>query len=180
MVRVNAEVEEEVRSKWKEHSQQGDKYANMTHLIRTAVENQIRFDNEFDGEFVEAVSGAGGSIDEEMEDLKQDLNETLISLQSDINSLQVQTQGTENETLLSNLMSEFHDTLTLTTFEAVEQGESTGTHVDEILDKARSEGFLSPDMNEIDARKALEKLAQDVPNVESLNIDGERHYFEME
>jgi len=172
------EVEDDVREKWKQHSQDGDRYANMSHLIRTAVANQIKYDREFDGPFNEAVKSGSSGIEGELEELKEDLNETLISLQSDINRLQVQAEGTENETLLSNLMSGFHDTIPIVQMEEIEAGEVPEAKADTIIESARESGEIPSDIRDIDARKALEELSEKVPTVKSVRVGEERYYFE--
>lgn len=178
MVRVNAEVDEDVRDNWKSHAKENAKYSNMTHLIRTAITNQINFDKEYDGAFNEAISGGGNSGD--IDELKEDLNETLISLQSDINQIQIQAQGTENETLLSELMTEFHDRIPRYSEGKIHEVQPDESHVENIVAQARDEGAISRDIDEMDVRKALEELVQKVPNVESEVIEGQRHYYEKE
>lgn len=173
------EVEESTRDKWRDHKDSTDKYGSMTHLIRVAVSNQIEYDKEFDDPFGEAVE-SGGSVDEELEKTLEDLGEALISVQNDLRALQAQVQGSDNQFLIENLMSGFHDLLVRTTEEQIEEGEVTGTTVDDLMDKSRSEGVTNTDVSEMDIRKALEQLVNDVPMVKSTVVDGERHYYELE
>lgn len=179
MTRLNAEIKDEVYQKWKEHANGGDRYANLTHLVRTAVDNQIHYDQNYDSAFTEATKGSG-DIKEELDDLKEELNKTLVSLQSDINQLQIQAEGTEDDALLSNLMSEFHDLLTLTTEERIRSGEANGTSVNQLSTQLRTETGLGQDIREIDVRKALEELSMSIPTVESfVDENGTRHYYEQ-
>lgn len=179
MTRLNAEIEDDVYRKWKEHSNEGDRYANLTHLVRVAVENQIHYDQSYDSPFTEVTKGGAG-IGGELEEFKQEMNKTLISLQNDINQLQIQAEGTEDDTLLSNLMSEFHDLVTLTTEEEIRSGEAEGTSVDELVTQLRTETGVGQDVREIDARKSLEELSESIPTVESfVDESGTRHYYEQ-
>ena len=178
MTRLNAEIEDDVYEKWQEHSAEGDRYANLSHLIRVAIENQIQYDQNYDQPFTEVTKGGGG-IEDELEEFKDEMNKTLISLQNDLNQIQVQASGTDDDTLLSNLMSEFHDLMTLTTEEEIRSGNSGGTSVDELVTQLRRETGVGQDMREIDARKALEELSESIPTVESfVDEEGTRHYFE--
>lgn len=179
MTRLNAEIEDDVYQKWKDHANGGDRYANLTHLVRVAVENQIHYDDNYDEPFTEVTKGGGG-IEDELEEFKDEMNKTLISLQNDLNQLQIQAEGTEDETLLSNLMSEFHDLMTLTTEEEIRSGKAGGTSVDELVTQLRRETGVGQDMREIDARKALEELSESIPTVETfVDEEGTRHYFEQ-
>lgn len=179
MTRLNAEIEDDTYEKWAQHARDGDKYANLSHLVRVAVANQIEYDNEFDKPF-NAIHKSESGVTDEIEDLKEDLNRTLISLQNDINQIQVESEGTSNENLLSNLMSEFHDIVPRKSKQEVESGNVVETRVDEIINDAKSKGKISRDIKDIDARKALTKLAEDIPTVESYVDEetGERHFYE--
>lgn len=179
MVRINAEVEEDTRDKWKSHSRENPKYNNMTHLIRTAITNQIAFDEQYGGAFDEAISGGSSDISEDIEKLKEDLNETLISLQNDINQIQIQAQGTESETLLREIMGEFHDMLPRYSEEVIHNLQPSEAHVDTLINTARAQSSISSDIDEMDCRKALEELVEKVPTVESTVIEQERFYYEQ-
>lgn len=178
MVRINVEVEEDTREDWKKHKDNTNKYATVSQLVRTAVENQIEYDREYGEPFNEVTAGSAGNTDEAIDELKEDLNETLISLKSDINQLQVQMEGTDDDTLLSNLMSEFHDILPRIPASDFDPQQHSNAHIDEIIAEARKSGDLTTDTRDIDARKALEQLSETVPTVESVRIEGERYYFE--
>lgn len=179
MTRLNAEIEDDIYQKWKDHANGGDRYANLTHFVRVAVENQIHYDQNYDSPFTE-VSKGGGSINKELEEFKNDMNKTLISFQNDINQLQIQAEGTEDDTLLSNLMSEFHDLIALTTEEEIRSGKVGETSVDELVTQLRRETGVGQDIREIDARKSLEELSDSIPTVESFVDDrGTRHYYEQ-
>jgi hypothetical protein len=172
MTRLNAEIDDDVYDKWSSHSQDGDKYSNLSHLIRVAVTNQIKYDNNYGNPFGEATE-SDDNIEDELGELKADLNKTLESFQNDIQGLKVELKGTDDDQLLSNLMTGLHDRLVVTTREDVEAGNVSGTTVEEIQKQAGS------DIDELDIRKSLSKLVQDIPTVESfVDEDNTRHYYE--
>lgn len=173
MTRLNAEIDDEVYDKWRSHAQDGDKYANFSHLIRVAVANQIEFDENYGGVFGEATDSESG-IEDELEKLKEDLNKTFTGFQNDLEGLKAEIQGTQDDQFLENLISSLHDTLVLTTREEVESG-VRGTTVEEIQRE------LESDVSELDVRKALSRLEQDIPTVESYVDEANiRHYYEKQ
>lgn len=173
MTRLNAEIDDDVYDKWRTHAQDGDKYANLSHLIRVAVANQIEYDNHYQSPFGEATDSEG-SIEDELDELKADLNKTLEGFQNDIQGLKVELKGSDDEEFLSNLVSQLHDTLVVTTKEQVKSG-IQGTTVDEIHRE------LNCDVSEVDLRKALSKLQEDIPTVESfVDENNTRYYYEKE
>jgi Arc/MetJ-type ribon-helix-helix transcriptional regulator len=173
MPRIEVGLDDDVHEDWNEHVEEGNRYKTMTQLIRYAVAEQIDRDNgvkssdtELNPERIESA------VQEPIGDLQNDLT----SLRNDI----VQTQRvveslTQDEDYLAMAM-ELHDLVprVLSVEEAVE-GTETG-FIEDLAEKYREE--LSQDISDEQIRIALARLENDVPQVESTVVDGERIYYE--
>jgi uncharacterized protein YecA (UPF0149 family) len=173
MQRIEVRLEDDVHETWEEHVDEDTRYKTMTQLIRFAVGEQIQRDR---GEKSDAES-----LDPER--LEQAVDESVDSLRTDIQSMRndiLQTQRVaeslaDEEYHMSNAM-ELHDILPkVSSIEKAIDGADSGRVSD--LENDFKEN-IDQDVTSSDIRIALARLENDVPQVSSEVIDGERVYYE--
>lgn len=187
MARINVEVDDRIQEKYYQHYEESDKYATFSQFLRTAMDNQKKCDDL--GKTAFPTEGVGKyqnqsskDIENEIQDLKNQLNKSIKALNNSMTQIQLEMQGTDDDMLLSSMMNVFHDELPRVNNKMKELLEVNlkGTSIDELVDKAIRKGNLDADLSEADARKALSKLENDVSTVESYVTDeGIRHYYEV-
>ncbi|MFT4950197.1 MAG: Arc/MetJ-type ribon-helix-helix transcriptional regulator, partial [Natronomonas sp.] len=171
MPRIDVQLDEDVHSDWKEHVESGNRYNTLTQLIRYSVAEQIKRDK---GE-------KGGAEDFDPEKIQRAVDESIDSLRTDMRSMRndiVETQRvvesmTDEEYHLSNAM-ELHDLVPkVSSIEEAVEGSESGS-VSDLEEDFRTK--VSQDVSSSDIRIALARLENDVPQVKSAVIDGERVY----
>jgi Arc/MetJ-type ribon-helix-helix transcriptional regulator len=173
MQRIEVRLDDDVHETWEEHVDEDSRYKTMTQLIRFAVGEQIQRDR---GE-------KSGDEDINPERIERAVDESIDSLRKDVQSMRndiLQTQRVaeslaDEEYHMSNAM-ELHDILPkVSSVEKAINGINSG-RVSDLEDEFRED--VSQDVTSSDIRIALARLENDVPQVSSQVIDGERVYYE--
>jgi Arc/MetJ-type ribon-helix-helix transcriptional regulator len=173
MGRVEVSLDQDVHDKWSEHVEDGSRYKTITQLIRFAVSEQIDRDN---GEKSDGGDINPEAIEDAVRDPIQVLENDMRSMRNDI----VQTQRvmeslTDEDEHLNNAM-ELHDLLPrVSSIEKALEGSTTG-YVSDLADQFRDKHHS--DISDSKIQIALARLENDVPQVASRIVEGERVYYE--
>lgn len=176
MGRIEVGLDEDVHQNWKEHVDQDNRYKTMTQLIRFAVGEQIDRDNG-------VKSGEAGEIDsEEIEravaEPVDEMKNELTSLRNDIVQTQrvVESMGDDEDKIMDVAMG-LHDLVPkVSGVEDAMNGSDSGC-VSDLEDRFKRE--VNEGVRSSDIKIALARLENDVPQVESQIIEGERVYYEQ-
>ena len=177
MKRIEVRLEEDVHKSWTEHVDQDNRYKTKTQLIRFAVGEQIDRDNG-------VKSGEAGEIDSEqieqavVEPLDKMKNE-LTSLSNDVIQIQhlVESMGDDEDQIMDVAMG-LHDLIPkVKTVEDAMDGSDSG-RVSDLGDRFKREVDEGVQGHHI--KIALARLENDVPQVQSQIIEGERIYYEQQ
>lgn len=176
MGRIEVRLEDKVHESWEEHVDQDNRYKTMTQLIRFAVGEQIDRDNG-------VKSGDGGEIDsDEIEraiaEPIEKMKKKMTSLDNDIIQIQhlVESMGDDEEQIMDIAMG-LHDLLPKVSGVEMAIDKSDSGRVSDLEEKYKKE--IDEGVRSSDIRIALARLENDVPQVESQVIDGERVYYEQ-
>jgi hypothetical protein len=204
MVRVNIEVGESTRERWKQFAEDNEEYSSMTHFLSVAAMHEIKEatgERPRGGSGVSSGSSTGGSDLDGVEEQLRVMNDRYAELEDAVERLELSGEGRYSREEVMNAVSDvlkwipgrtedgtFYD---LGDTDPGAQDARSRKDGDEHDDSRGRTGDTTPtgtaediaselDEDEMLVRRALARLQRDLPYVESELVNGTRRYFQVE